>query len=88
MSGIIEIEPLSVPQPDIVYTRMRYYIEQVLPNVSASVNVFLYSDGNEHKRIGLVLEQPEYSNWGVDDSFIVDWIIAKLGVVIKSPSNI
>jgi len=82
--SIIDIVPLIVPQPDIVYTRLRYNIEQVIPNVSASVSAFLYTDGNEYKRVGLILEQPEYNRWGTDDSFIVNWIIEKLGVVVKS----
>jgi hypothetical protein len=86
--SIIQIEPLVVPQPDIVYTRLRYEIFYVEPNVSCKVLAYLYTNENVYKTFDLILEQPEYGNWGVDDSFILDWLVAKLGVVIKSPSNI
>ena len=43
---------------------------------------------NEKEKIKhLVLEQPDYSNWGTDDQFIVNWTLQQLGLIRSGPNQ-
>jgi len=82
--SIVEILPKVEPQPDIVYTKLKYYIQAVYPNVKAVISAFLYTeDFTQNKNISLELTQPEYSEWGTDDSFILDWVLQQVGAELK-----
>lgn len=84
MSSFQPIEDKVQPQPDIVYSIMRYDIMQIVPNTSARIYATLYNaDKTQRKDTVLVLEQPEYANWGADDQFIEDWVVKQLGVTLK-----
>ena len=84
MSNILEIVPKVVPQPDIIYTKLRYFIQAVYPNEKAVLAVLLFTEDLEQKKsFHLELKQPEYASWGSDDSFIIDWILRQLEVELK-----
>jgi len=55
-------------------------IEELVPNERAQFSVQLRNNECETlEQIILNLEGQEYQNW-VDDSYLIDWIVSKLGV--------
>jgi len=79
----IPIEP-TVKSYDIV--KLEYQIDTLVANSFCKISVFLVEpDGNRIKRIQLMLSDPEYSLWGNNDEWLLDWICAKCGVVRTSP---
>jgi hypothetical protein len=84
MSSTLQIEDVVEPQSPIVYTELIYDIYSITPNTCAKISATLFTKDKEHRKDYLLeLSQPEYSNWGTDDSFIQDWVLAQLNVVIK-----
>ena len=74
----IQIEP-SVKSYEIV--KVAYQIDTLVANQFCKISAFLVEpDGNRIKRIQLMLEGEEYTQWGNDDDWLLDWICAKCGV--------
>jgi hypothetical protein len=82
--SIVNIEPVEIPQNPIVETAVRIIVTNVILNVSASIDAqILDSNSNIIEVKHLLLEQPDYSNWGTDDEFIVNWVLQQLGLTPK-----
>ena len=72
-----------VPSPVSFYvTHLTYKIEELHVNDSCNIVVYLCeSDGNRIKRYDLCMSGEDYTNWGEDDMYLVDWICNKCGVL-------
>lgn len=78
----IYVQPVSV---SFNIVKITYEITKLIPNHSCEISAFLTeSNGNRLKRYNLVLAQPEYDQWGIDDTFLVDWICSQCGLT-KAP---
>lgn len=74
----IFIEPTSV---SFNIVKVTYEIIKLVPNHSCEISAFLTeANGNRVKRYNLKLEEPEYNQWGEDDTFLVDWICSQCGL--------
>lgn len=75
----IPIEPFVITR---VFTSATVEVSSVDLGVSALVRVVLINQelGMSEAR-DLVLNQPEYSEWGLDDQFVVNWAFEQLGIV-------
>lgn len=72
----IPIEPTSV---SFTATKLYYDIKALAPNQYVEINAFLAEEsGNRIKRYALRMDQPTYSEWGTDDTFLIDWIKAQV----------
>jgi hypothetical protein len=77
----IKIEPIVKPQDPIIMSSVNITVTEIDLNTKANIRVIFYdNDYNSIKTEYLVLEQPDYSNWGTDDQFIVDWTLQQLGL--------
>jgi len=84
MSGsLYTIQPYS-PDPAL---QMRISVIGVQLNSSATIGVRFFSgSGSCVSYKELVCEGEDYSNWGNDDEYLVNFVCGKLGVVIIPPA--
>jgi hypothetical protein len=74
------IQPVTRPQPPIVIDHITIWVYAVVLGECASMEVNCYD--SLEKLVGverLTLSQPEYSDWGSDDEWLVDWVFTQLG---------
>ena len=77
----VKIEPFVVTNT-YTYTYALISVVAVRLGESADITVELFDKvGGQRDIRYLVLSQPEYSQWGSDDQFIVNWSLAQIGVV-------
>ena len=79
--SVVNIVPVEKPQTPIIETAVCISIGTVDLGVSATINVqLLNANGSVVEVQQLVLEQPDYSYWGTDDRFVINWTLQKLGL--------
>jgi hypothetical protein len=79
--SVVNIVPVEIPQSPIIQTAVRVIVLSVNLGVSASIEAqILNTEGVIVAVVPLKLEQPEYSEWGLDDEFVVNWTLQQLGV--------
>jgi hypothetical protein len=77
----INIEPVVKPQEPIIMNSISITVTEIELNVKANIRVIFYdNEFNSIKTEYLVLQQPDYSNWGTDDQFIINWTLQQLGL--------
>jgi hypothetical protein len=80
---------VNVQPKDIVTTRTINSIEileiSVQLNTSAKIVVKLFDEnGGLIDAEVLTISETEYTNWGNDDQYIIDWSLTQLGLVAQS----
>ena len=79
--SVVDIVPVEIPQSPIIETAVRVLVLSVDLGVSASIDAqILNSEGVVVEVKHLKLEQPDYSLWGTDDEFVVNWTLTQLGL--------
>ena len=79
--SLINIIPVEIPQSPIIETSVRVIVLSVNLGVSASIEAqILNANGAVVEVKSLQLVQPEYSFWGTDDEFVVNWTLQQLGL--------
>jgi hypothetical protein len=59
-------------------------VNTVILNTSARLSVRLYDQNNTIVNVQtLELTGEDYSNWGTDDNYIINYVVQKLGFVIN-----
>jgi hypothetical protein len=77
----IPIIPFIETRPSTTFSLAEVSVQSVKLGVSANVRVLFFTEDKSDIRVkDLVLEQPEYGEWGTDDQFITDWALAQIGV--------
>jgi len=79
--SVVNIVPVEIPQSPIIETAVRVIVLSVDLGMSASIDAqILNADGVITEVKHLKLEQPDYSFWGTDDEFVVNWTLRQLGL--------
>jgi len=79
--SLVQIVPVEIPQSPIIETAVRVIVLNVDLGVSANIEAqLLNSEGSIVQVQSLVLAQPSYSEWGLDDNFVVNWTLTQLGL--------
>ena len=79
--SVVQIVPVEIPQSPIIETAVRVIVLSVDLGVSASIEAqILNAEGSIVAVVPLKLEQPSYSEWGLDDQFVVNWTLQQLGL--------
>ena len=79
--SVVNIVPVEIPQSPIVETSVRVIVLSVNLGVSANIDAqILNAEGTIVEVKSLLLEQPDYSFWGTDDEFIINWTLRQLGL--------
>ena len=77
----IPIIPFIETRPSTTFSLAEVSVQSINLGVSANVRVLFYTQDKSEIRVkDLVLEQPEYGQWGTNDKFIIDWALAQIGV--------
>jgi len=80
--SVVQIVPVEIPQSPIIQTAVRVIVLSVDLGVSANIEAqLLNDDGSIVAVVPLKLEQPEYSEWGLDDEFVVNWTLQQIGAI-------
>lgn len=72
-----------VVQEQVVSKRVEFKIE-VIPMSKAIVRAYFYNDDNDIDPVAVkivVIENEDYSQWGTDDNWVIDYVYEKLGLV-------
>ena len=79
--SLVQIVPVEIPQSPIIETAVRVIVLNIDLGVSANIDAQLLNpDGSVIEVKHLVLSQPDYSLWGTDDEFVVNWTLIQLGL--------
>jgi hypothetical protein len=79
--SVVQIVPVEIPQSPIIETAVRVIVLSVDLGVSASIEAqILNAEGSIVAVVPLKLEQPSYSEWGLDYQFVVNWTLQQLGL--------
>jgi hypothetical protein len=79
--SVVNIVPVEIPQSPIIETAVRVIVLSVDLGISASIEAqILNAEGSIVSVVPLKLEQPSYSEWGLDDEFVVNWTLQQLGL--------
>lgn len=79
--SVVQITPVEIPQSPIIETAVRIVVLSVDLGVSAQIDAqLLNAEGSIVEVRHLVLSQPDYSYWGTDDQFVVNWTLLQLGL--------
>ena len=79
--SVVNIVPVEIPQSPIIETSVRVIVLSVNLGVSANIDAqILNAEGTIVEVKSLLLEQPDYSFWGTDDEFIINWTLRQLGL--------
>jgi len=85
-------EPIEIPKDDAttfnVYpnfsitkriVKAKLGVMEYIPFTSAKISVLLFDDTYSvvDSRI-MLLENPDFANWGTDDKFLISWVKSKL----------
>jgi hypothetical protein len=78
--NLVNIVPVEKPQTPIIETAVRVIVTSVDLGISANIDAqILNASGVIVEVKSLKLEQPDYSLWGTDDEFVVNWTLQQLG---------
>ena len=81
MISKLNIQPVVKIQNPKIAVSISIEILSIDLNTSANIKVLFYDDiGHIIDDKLLLLEQPEYTNWGSDDTFIISWVCEKLNI--------
>lgn len=78
---MISIQDYIIEQKPKIANLISITINSIELNTCAQIKVLFYN--NDFQIIDnklLVLQQPDYGNWGSDDQFIIDWVFQQLGL--------
>ena len=79
--SLVHIVPVEKPQLPITETSVIIIVLNVDLGISANIDAqLLNAEGSIVEVKSLKLEQPDYSLWGTDDEFVVNWTLQQLGL--------
>ena len=79
--SVVNIIPVEISQLPIIETSVRVIVLSVDLGISASIDAQILDCAGVVVEVKhLKLEQPDYSQWGTDDEFVVNWTLSQLGL--------
>ena len=83
MKAVQPIQPYDQVTVKVIYG-FDVEVNTVILNTSARLSVRLYDQNNTIVNVQtLELTGEDYSNWGTDDNYIINYVVQKLGFVIN-----
>ena len=83
---MVEIEPLEIVTVKHKHSFSVNIIDvRIFESVMISVD-FFDENGGCIDRTRLHLSGEDYTNWGTDDNYLVNYVAAKYGMVVKPPA--
>lgn len=80
MSNLVDLPtPIEEVRPPLVYTKVLISVVAIELSSSATIQAYLTGESGESKNVLLVMSGDDYSAWGGDDQYVVDWVLRKLG---------
>lgn len=83
MKAVQPIQPYDQITVKVIYG-FDVEVNTVVLNTSARLSVRLYDQNNTIVNVQTMeLTGEDYSNWGTDDNYIINYVVQKLGFVIN-----
>ena len=80
--SLVQIIPVEIPQSPIIESAVKVIVLSVDLGVSANIDAHILNESGGVVEVkSLQLIQPEYSFWGSDDNFIINWTLQQLGLI-------
>jgi len=79
-SNVVVLDkPIVEPVAPKVFSKVIISVVNIELGVSASIQATLVSDsGSETKILSLLMSGSDYSAWGGDDQYVIDWVLSQL----------
>jgi len=84
---IINIQPMTM-RHEFLFSSIQIKLEKLILDDSATFHVRFPEQTIRLRPIEIVIQGQDYKNWLNDDSYVVQYIISKLNLVIRDPENI
>lgn len=80
MSNILQPvnPPIIIPQPDLIVNNIQIVVSSIDLGKSASLTVYLHNNLQLIDTKYYTMEGEDYLNWGNNDDYVYNWVIAKL----------
>jgi hypothetical protein len=76
----VDVVPSPYVRPSINITSIQVRVINLNLFQSVNVNVLLFSNNDYVDSKSYLLEGDDYTNWGNDDNYIIDYVLDKLGL--------
>jgi hypothetical protein len=85
MNNEVSVDITNFPLDPVIATSIRISVMELVLNSHVTLHVtFLNADGNPVKNEMVKIEGSEYSAWGVNDQYLMDLVMQKLGLVART----
>jgi hypothetical protein len=82
----VSVVPSPYVRPPVNVTNIQIRVMNLILFQSVAVNVVLMSDNTFIESKNYVLEGTNYTSWMNDDTYIVDYVLAQLGLTQSPPA--
>jgi hypothetical protein len=85
MNNEVSVDITNFPLDPVIATSIRISVMELVLNSHVTLHVsFLNANGNPVKNEIVKIEGSEYSAWGVNDQYLMDLVMQKLGLVART----
>ena len=85
MNNEISIDIANFPLDPVIATSIRISVMELALNSHVTLHVsFLNANGNTVKNEMVRIEGSEYAAWGINDQYLTDLVMQKLGLVAST----
>ena len=81
----VNVVPAPYVKPTVDITSIHIRVMNVVLFKSVNVNVTLFSNNDFVDSKSFLLEGADYTSWGNDDTYIVNYVLNKLGLTESGP---
>jgi hypothetical protein len=76
----VPVNPSPYVRPTVDITSIQVRVMNIVLFKSVNLNVILFSNNNYVDSKNYLLEGTDYTNWSNDDTYIIDYVLNKLGL--------
>jgi hypothetical protein len=85
MNNEISVDISNYPLDPVIATSIHISVMELALNSHVMLHVsFLNADGNTVKNEMVKIEGSEYAAWGINDQYLTDLVMQKLGLVVRT----
>jgi hypothetical protein len=85
MNNEVSVSISNFPLEPVIATSIRFSVMELVLNSHVTLHVsFLNANGNPVKNEMVKIEGSEYAAWGINDQYLTDLVLQKLGLVAST----
>ena len=85
MNNEVSVDISNFPLEPVIATSIRFSVMELVLNSHVTLHVsFLNANGNTVKNEMVKIEGSEYAAWGINDQYLTNLVMQKLGLVART----